>query len=145
VSGPSVSAPQRFRGEHLGLPEHGPGSIATFGTRFGALIIDCVASGLVAALFVAGRHADNVADRLPGSWSLIPLAVVYVLGLSLGGQTLGMHLLGLRVVRLDGQRILPIPAAVRTILLFVLIPAVVVDKDGRGLHDRVTNTAVVRV
>jgi uncharacterized RDD family membrane protein YckC len=33
---------------------------------------------------------------------------------------------------------------VRTVLLFLLIPAVVVDKDGRGLHDRFTGTAVVR-
>lgn len=139
------SAPQRFRGEHLGLPQSGPGSITTFGMRFGALLVDSIASGLVAALFVAGRHADDVADRLPGSWSLIPLAVNYLVGLSLGGQTLGMHLLGLRVVRLDGKRILPIPAATRTVLLFALIPAVIVDKDGRGLHDRLTDTVVVRV
>lgn len=141
---PTSSAPQRFRGEHLGLPQNGPGSITTYGMRFGALVVDCIASGLVAALFVAGRHAHDAADRLPGSWSLIPLAVDYLVGLCLGGQTLGMHLFGIRVVRLNGQRILPIPAAVRTVLLFALIPAVIVDKDGRGLHDRLTDTVVVR-
>jgi uncharacterized RDD family membrane protein YckC len=139
-----VARPQRYRGEQLGRPEHGPGSVATFGIRFGALLVDGIASGLVAALFVAGRHADTVSDRLPGSWSLIPLALDYLVGLCLGGQTLGMHLLGLRVVRLDGQRILPIPAAVRTVLLFLLVPAVIVDKDGRGLHDRFTDTVVVK-
>jgi uncharacterized RDD family membrane protein YckC len=144
VSQPSVRAPQRFRGEQLGLSQDGPGSIPTYGMRFGALVVDCIASGLVAALFVAGRHARDVSDRLPGSWSLIPLAVDYLVGLCLGGQTLGMHLFGLRVVRLDGRRILPIPAAVRTALLFALIPAVIVDKDARGLHDRLTGTVVVK-
>lgn len=141
---PAARAPQRFRGQHLGLPQDGPGSIATYGLRFGALLVDGIASGLVAALFVAGRHADSAADRLPGSWSLIPLAIDYLVGLCLGGQTLGMHLFGVRVVRLDKQRILPLPAAVRTVLLFAFIPAVIVDKDGRGLHDRLSGTVVVR-
>jgi uncharacterized RDD family membrane protein YckC len=103
----------------------------------------------VAALFVQRRGAHDLADRLPGSWSLIPLAIDYVVGLCLGGQTLGMHLFGIRVVRVDGKpsrgRVRPGTAAVRTALLFALIPAVVVDKDGRGLHDRLTGTAVVRV
>ncbi len=145
---PGVSAPQRYRGERLGLPESGSGSLTTAGTRLGALLVDCIASGLVASLFVQHRGAHDLADRLPGSWSLIPLAVDYVVGLVLAGQTLGMHLFGIRVVRVDGSasagRILPLPAAARTVLLFALVPAVVVDKDGRGLHDRVTGTAVVR-
>jgi uncharacterized RDD family membrane protein YckC len=33
---------------------------------------------------------------------------------------------------------------VRTVLLFLLVPAVVFDRDGRGLHDRLSDTAVVR-
>jgi uncharacterized RDD family membrane protein YckC len=32
----------------------------------------------------------------------------------------------------------------RTFLLMLFIPAVVFDRDGRGLHDRYTDTAVVR-
>jgi hypothetical protein len=35
-------------------------------------------------------------------------------------------------------------AAVRTALLLLVIPAVVWDADGRGLHDRVAGTAIVR-
>ena len=35
-------------------------------------------------------------------------------------------------------------ALVRTALLCLLVPAVVFDRDGRGLHDRLTDTAVVR-
>lgn len=141
---PGGSAPQRYRGERLGLPQSGSGSLATYGVRFGALIVDCVASALVASLIVAHRRGD-LADRLPGSWSLIPLAVDYVVGLLLGGQTLGMHLFGLRVVRVDGPGRIPLTSiVVRTAMLFLLVPAVVLDRDGRGLHDRFTGTAVVR-
>lgn len=142
---PGGNAPQSYRGERLGLPQSGSGSLATFGVRLGAFLVDCIASALVASLIVAHRRGD-VADRLPGSWSLLPLAVDYVAGLVLGGQTLGMHLFGLRVVRVDGSgRRIPLPSIVlRTALLFLLVPAVVLDRDGRGLHDRFTGTAVVR-
>jgi hypothetical protein len=33
---------------------------------------------------------------------------------------------------------------VRTVLLMLLVPAVIWDRDGRGLHDRLTESAVVR-
>jgi uncharacterized RDD family membrane protein YckC len=137
-----VSAPQAFRGQLLGLPESGPGSLSTTGTRLGAFLVDAVASTLVAALFVRGGGATG---HLPGSWSLIPLAIDYLIGLQVGGRTAGMYLFRLRVVRVD--RPAPVGlvrAVVRTILLFMLIPAVVWDRDGRGLHDRFTDTAVVR-
>jgi uncharacterized RDD family membrane protein YckC len=54
-------------------------------------------------------------------------------------------LFGLRVIRVD--RDAPVNAwrtLLRTFLLMLFIPAVVFDKDGRGLHDRYTDTAVVR-
>jgi uncharacterized RDD family membrane protein YckC len=129
----SVSAPQAYRGQRLGLPASGPGSLSTTGL---------LASALVAALFVRGT---GVSGHLPQSWSLIPLAVDYLAGLLLGGRTLGMYLFGLRVIRVDR----PVPigltrAVLRTVLLFILVPAVVWDRDGRGLHDRFTDTAVVR-
>lgn len=141
---PDGSAPQRYRGERIGLPQAGSGSLATFGVRFAALIVDCIASALVASLIVAHRGGD-LANRLPGSWSLVPLAVDYVVGLLLGGQTLGMHLLGIKVLRVDRPGRIPLASiVVRTAMLFLLIPAVVLDRDGRGLHDRLTGTAVVR-
>lgn len=144
ATGP-VTRPQRYRGERLGLPASGSGSLATAGTRFGALLVDCIASGLVASLFVQRSDLHGAASRLPGSWSLIPLAVDYLVGLVLGGQTLGMYLLGIRVVRIDRSAAVSPPLAImRTAMLFALVPAVIVDKDGRGLHDRLTGTAVIR-
>jgi uncharacterized RDD family membrane protein YckC len=141
----STAAPQHYRGERLGLPAGGAGSLAPTGTRALALLVDCVASGLIASLFVRRSDLHGAASHLPGSWSLIPLAIDYLLGLILGGQTLGMHLFGLRVVRVDRDLPQsPLLVLMRTAMLFALIPAVIVDKDGRGLHDRLTGTAAVR-
>jgi uncharacterized RDD family membrane protein YckC len=145
-----MSTPQAYRGERIGLPEAGSASLAPAGLRLAALIVDLIASSLIAGLFLAavhhGRHEDDLASRLPGSWSLIPLFVNYVLGMLLAGQTLGMRLFGLRIIRVDDQHrpVDPWRAVVRTVLLFLFIPAVVWDKDGRGLHDRYSDTAVVR-
>jgi uncharacterized RDD family membrane protein YckC len=143
---PTVGGPQAYRGQRLGLPETGSGSLSTTGVRLLAFIVDALASALVAALFVQiFRHGGGTTAKLPGSWSLIPLALDYVAGLLLGGRTLGMYLLGLRVIRVDRPLpVGPVRAILRTVMLFILVPAVVWDRDGRGLHDRFTDTAVVR-
>ncbi|MCU1659225.1 MAG: domain containing protein [Pseudonocardiales bacterium] len=142
---PARTAPQAYRGQRLGLPERGPGSLATTGQRLGAFVVDALASALVAALFVQAGPGHGTAGHLPGSWSLIPFAADYVVGLLVAGRTLGMYLFGLRVVRVDRPAAIdPFRAIVRTALLLVLLPAVIWDRDGRGLHDRFTDTAVVR-
>jgi uncharacterized RDD family membrane protein YckC len=128
---------QRVRGASLGLPESGPGSLAAFSTRAVAFLVDAVLSALVAALFTA--------PDLPGNWSLLALGVIYVGTLVLFGQTPGMRLLGLRLAHpREGERLAPWRAVVRTALLMLLVPALIVDADGRGMHDRLTDTAVVR-
>jgi uncharacterized RDD family membrane protein YckC len=128
---------ERVRGASLGLPAEGPGSLATFGSRVGAFLLDSLASILVAGLFTA--------PRLPESWSLLAFAVITVVTLVLFGQTPGMRLVGLRLAHpRPAARLALWRAVVRTALLCLLVPALVVDADGRGLHDRLTDTAVVR-
>ncbi|MGH8963548.1 MAG: RDD family protein [Jatrophihabitantaceae bacterium] len=140
-----VTNPQAHRGERLGLPSSGPGSLSTAGPRLGAFVVDAVASSLVAALFVQSSGGKGVVGHLPGSWSLIPLAVDYLVGILVAGRTLGMYLFGLRVVRVDQvAAVTPARALARTALLFLLVPALLSDRDGRGLHDRVSATAVVQ-
>ena len=112
-----------------------------------AFLVDSLASALIAGLLVRSLGLPGAAaGQLPGLWSLVPLAIDYVVGLSLVGQTLGMRLLSLRVIRTDQ----PVPvglarASIRTVLLIVLIPALIFDKASRGLHDRVSDTVVVTV
>jgi uncharacterized RDD family membrane protein YckC len=128
---------QRPRGAALGLPADGPGSLASFGSRIGAFLVDAVASALVAGLVTA--------PSLPGNWSLVPFGLITVGTLVAFGQTPGMRLLGLRLAHpRAGERLALWRAVVRTGLLMLLVPALVVDVDGRGLHDRLTDAAVVR-
>ena len=90
---------ERARGAALGLPAEGPGSLATFGSRVGAFVLDSLASILVAGLFTA--------PRLPESWSLLAFAVVTVVTLVLFGQTPGMRLVGLRLAHPRGEETHP--------------------------------------
>lgn len=145
MTGPRMTAPQAYRGQHLGLPETGPGSLATTGVRLGAFLVDAFASALIAGLFVQGRAGKGAAGHLPGSWSLIPFALDYVVGILVAGRTLGMYLVGLRVIRVtQAVAVGPLRALGRTALLALLLPALIWDRDGRGIHDRLTDTAVVR-
>jgi hypothetical protein len=135
---------QRYRGQRLGLPESGPGSLAPTGRRALAFLIDLLAALLIASLFVHRGGERGLAAHLPGQWSLIPWALDYLLGLLLLGRSFGMYLTGLRVIRVDARvAIGPGRALVRTVLLALLIPALVGDADLRGLHDRLTATAVI--
>jgi uncharacterized RDD family membrane protein YckC len=137
VSDVQPPSQDRVRGASLGLPAEGKGSLAPFGTRVGAFCVDAFGSALVAGLFTA--------PALPGNWALVAFAVITVLTLTAVGQTPGMRLLGLRLAHpRPGERLAPWRAVVRTALLCLLVPALVVDADGRGLHDRLTRTAVVK-
>ena len=134
---PAPPSQHRVRGAALGLPREGPGSLAGFGQRVGAFLIDAVAAALVTGLVTAPQP--------PGNWSLLTFAAMTVVFLVATGQTPGMRLLGLRLAHpRQGRRLALWRAVVRTGLLVLLVPALVVDGDGRGLHDRLTDTAVIR-
>jgi uncharacterized RDD family membrane protein YckC len=127
----------RVRGASLGLPADGPGSLATFQSRVGAFLVDAAGAFLVAGLVTA--------PDLPRNWSLVAFAAITVVTLVAVGQTPGMRLVGLRLAHpRQGERLALWRAVVRTALLCLLVPALIVDSDGRGLHDRLTDTAVVR-
>ncbi|MCX6405141.1 MAG: hypothetical protein NTW81_06575 [Actinobacteria bacterium] len=50
----------------------------------------------------------------------------------------------MQVSRLDLTRVNTLRVIARIALIFLVIPAVVWDKDNRGLHDRLLGTVVVR-
>lgn len=135
-----MTLPAGFRGQRLGLPPEGTGSLAPTGTRLVAFVIDAVLSALVAGLFTA--------PHLPGNVSLIVFAAEYILFGAFFAQTPGMRVVGVRMLRVDGAdrpaRIGLPRAVLRTALLMVIVPALITDADGRGVHDRLAGTAVVR-
>ena len=133
-----------YRGRRLGLPEAGTGSVASFGTRLGAFLLDVVAAALIGGLvnlFV--HHPDSTARAVAANVAfLLEVAVLT----AATGQSIGMRLMGIRVARLaDGAPPVPVLALLRTVLLLAVVPALLSDRDGRGLHDKVARTVVLRL
>ena len=136
LEGPNLhdGDPGKYRGERLGLPESGSGSLAGQGRRVGALLVDWVVAYLIVEAF--GWHASSP----QGQWGVLAVfAAEHLLLLSTLGYTIGKRLFGLRVGRLGGP-LTPLNVVMRTVLLMVIIPAVIWDRDGRGLHDRLVGT-----
>ena len=133
--GPSADpGGQDFPGQRLGLPARGPGSAAGFGSRILAIMIDWLPCSIAAQLFT----------KNPAFSTLALFAAITALSIGITGRTLGHAVAGLRVASLDGRRPGVGAAVIRTVLLCLLIPPVVYDTDGRGLHDRAANTIVLR-
>ncbi|WP_102142639.1 RDD family protein [Mycobacterium hubeiense] len=131
-----------YPGQRLGLPESGPGSIARFGRRLAALLVDwLIAYGLAALAMTFGL----------GSMATLSTAVLviwFVLGavsVRLFGFSPGQFALSLRVASVDNRRHVGLGrAAARGLLIALVIPALFTDSDLRDLHDLATKTAVVR-
>ena len=141
--GPVESGPpQGYPGEPLGLPERGPGSLARMGRRLAALLVDWLLAYGLAAL---GITLGLISLRLLSSAVLVIWLVLGVLAVRLFEFTPGQFALGLRVASVDDRLHVGVGrAAIRGAMIALVIPALFVDVDGRGLQDRVTGTAVVR-
>ena len=133
-----------WRGRRWGLPPEGPGAVATTGSRVAAFVLDVVFSALIGALVRQLLDGRTTLDL--GLADEVAFAVQVLLLTALTGQSLGKRVLGIRVVRLAEQDGPPgfLPAAIRTALVMLVLPAVFMDRDGRGLHDKAAGTLVVR-
>lgn len=121
---------------HVDLPEQGPGSLAPVGRRLLGFLIDIALSFLVASAFTA--------PSLPRNVSLVVFGLEYCFFSALLGQTPGMFITRIRIARVDRvARLGVVRAVIRTILLMLLVPALIWDRDYRGLHDKYSQSAIV--
>lgn len=148
LSGPAAALPkgqqqeQKYPGQLLGLPEHGPGSLVTTARRAFALIIDWFMSMAIAMALVGDNPLES---PLLSAYTLIVWFVVGVACVTLFSFTPGQFIAGLQVARVDAPaRVGFVRALSRQLLLVFIAPAIINDLDGRGLQDRATGTAVVR-
>jgi uncharacterized RDD family membrane protein YckC len=136
-----------YPGKRFGLPEHGPMSVAPLGRRLLALIVDWLLCYLIASSIV--RHnIFTVTDAHYQDANLAALllfAVEVYLLTAISGLTVGKRLLGIAAIRTNGSAPGFKWAALRTVLLLCVIPACLADRDLRGLHDRASDTVVVRI
>lgn len=152
LNGPTSTSdepPQRFKGEKLGLPEHGEGSLAPLGIRAGALIVDWFLAygvvGLIVTLFgssvLGGETFAAVASwAVPLIWGVAGVVCVWLFA-----QTPGQAVFGIGTARVDAvERVGIIRSLIRVLFIFFLLPPLVQNEDGRGMHDRATGTALIR-
>ena len=144
LDGPGVmrADPDDYPGRRLGMPERGSGSLARSGRRLLAVLCDWFICTVIAAGLMQYRLGEG------GLGPFKPLAVFVVMNVLLVGtmgSTIGHRLFGIRVVALGGASAGPILAVIRTVLLVLVIPAVIWDRDTRGFHDKIAGTAPVRI
>jgi uncharacterized RDD family membrane protein YckC len=137
------------------------GAYAGIVTRFGGFVVDFVT--IVLAFAIAGRVVEWILSTLRGSqfslqdarWVSAVLLIVWAFvycayPLAIAGRTLGMALVGVRVIRKDGSDVNGWHAVIRVLAFpfsFVLFGIgfilIVLNRDRRALHDFVAGTTVV--
>ena len=115
----------------------------SIGRRFAALVIDWVIAVLSAA---AVANSTVPPQGLRESFLVSGIFVVEV-GLLTGllGFSIGKRLLGLKVEGPDSRPIGVPRALLRTFLLALVIPALVMNDERRGIHDVAARSRVIRL
>jgi uncharacterized RDD family membrane protein YckC len=121
--------------------------VSGWGRRILALLLDWLIAGLVASAITskpmwAGGNDYNISQ-------LVTFFAMSAILTGLVGSTIGHRVCGLRVVPVRGTKTYSAPpglvaGAIRSLLICLLLPAVVYDRDRRGLHDRAAKTVVIR-
>ena len=137
------------------------GQYAGSASRFAAYLIDLVASTVI--YWLALQLISFVVEIVTGSpvsWhrSNIVVLILYVVWeflyfsyqWSLGGRTIGMALVGIKVVKTDGSPVGARQAVIRTLTLplsFLIFGlgflGILTNRNRHALHDRLAHTGVV--
>jgi uncharacterized RDD family membrane protein YckC len=108
--------------------------VPTLLRRFGALMVDWLLC-LLASGFI---------DRFPNNWPVFVLIVEYAFFIGLFGQTPGMRIVRIACVsHVDGRPIGIPRALLRGFLLALVLPALILDRQRRGWHDRAAGSIVI--
>lgn len=145
ASSPAGAYPA-YPGERLGLPRTGPGSVAGWGRRIAALVVDWVASTMVSVLVFGYQWFGATAPEQGwvGATPLLVLLLEASFLTAVAGGSFGQLALRVSVVHLDGRPVNLLEALLRTFLILLVIPPLVFNRDQRGLHDLAVKTVTLR-
>lgn len=135
LEGPQGTGVDGWPGQRLGRPERGPGSVARVGRRVVALCADWALSSLLSYALFQGSALAILLIFVVEQWLLVGLF----------GHSIGHRLLRMQVQTLDGKPVGLLRSAIRAALIALVIPALLVDADQRGLHDRARGSILVRI
>jgi uncharacterized RDD family membrane protein YckC len=115
------------------------------GRRLVALLIDWLIASLSAVAlfgFVGVRFPpQGIGDQLIiNGVFLVEVAIL----LGLVGFSIGKRIMGLRLINAAGVPIGVPRALLRTLLLSLVVPAIIMTEDKRGLHDLAAGSKVIR-
>lgn len=138
-----MSLSESWPGKRVGLAQAGPGSLAGFWRRTAAICLDWLTAYLLAAALFG---EENEFRRTVNPWAItLVFLVIQIASVGVLDGSPGHLIFKMRVFRLDGKnRTGFLRAGTRAVLLCLLIPAVIWDADGRGLHDKAAGTALIR-
>jgi len=146
LSGPKAALEEQgmdfgYPGQRFELPQQGIGSVARMGRRILALTVDWIASILVTHLvfpnLVYGSEGFAAA-------TLGIFATQVFLLTATTGASFGYKIAGIRLISISPARIRYVKVLARTALLCLVVPALIWDRDGRGLHDKAVGTITMR-
>lgn len=129
-----VVAEDYWPGKKFGLPQDGPRSTPTYLRRVAGLGIDWTLAVVLSVLFFDYN----------GWWTLALFVLLNVVGGLLLAGSPGHLLAGIRIAPIKGGALGLIAPLVRPLLIALVIPALIVDEDQRGVHDRLVGTILVR-
>lgn len=142
VAGGSGTNESLYPGERVGLPEAGRGSLASWQARVTALVLDWAACMAVAVGFFGTTVLTGNGWR---AWTILAVFFVQSTLLSwLVGGSFGQLMSRIAVYRLDGTPLGLLRAVVRAGMICLVLPALIIATDRRGLQDLVAGTAVVK-
>jgi hypothetical protein len=108
------------------------------GRRFAALTADWLMSWAVGSIFFSQEVAREF-------WIAGIFFLQIVLFTFLTGASAGQRIFRVQVVSYPGLGPLPLlRVLIRTFLILLVIPAVVFDREGRGLHDRAATSIAIK-
>ena len=111
--------------------------------RILALIFDWGAAILVVQVIPNGPDYGTQSNSL---LTLIVFATEVTLFTWMMGSSFGQRIVGLRVIDFYSDSNLTFVQSVfRTFLIVVLVPPLLADAEGRGLHDRLAKTKIIKI
>ena len=121
-------------------------------TRFLAILIDSIGLGIVSAVLTSLTGGDATGRGANGLSTLLGIVYFCYFWSSYGkGQTPGMRVLNIKVVKTDGSQLDLVGAFIRYIGLFVSIVCLFIgviwaafDGQKQGWHDKIAGTYVVK-
>jgi len=114
--------------------------------RLGALLIDWIIASLSAVAIAGVSYPPAPLDEDASQTFIIIGFFILEVGVLTGllGRSIGKRLLGIKIENRDGLPIGVPRALLRTALLVIVLPAIVMTDDKRGMHDLAAGSRVVK-